>query len=824
MNTTTENKHTHKTNLPISGMYENWFLEYASYVILDRAVPSLEDGLKPVQRRLFHALKQMDDGRFHKVANVIGQTMQYHPHGDASIYEALVNLGQKELMVEMQGNWGDFRTGDKAAAARYIEARLSKFALEIAFNKDVTSWQLSYDGRKKEPINLPVKFPLLLAQGVEGIAVGLSTKILPHNFQELIKASIAVLKGQETNVLPDFPTGGLADFSQYNGGAKGSRVKVRAKIELVNKKLLAIKELPHGVTTSNLIDSIVKANDKGKIKIKKVVDNTAKDVEILIELPASISPDVTIDALYAFTNCEVSIAPNCCVIFDEKPVFLSVNKLLKLSTEHTVQLLKKELEVALAALQEKLHFASLEQIFIEKRIYRKIEKCETFEEVIETIAKALKRLTKDFLRPITREDVIRLTEIKIKRISKYDTFKAEDLIKNLQEEIANIQQKLANLNDYAITYFRNLLKKYGKGRDRQTEIQSFNTIKIAQVAIANTKLYVNRKDGFIGTSLKKDEFVRDCSDIDNVIVFKKDGKFLVTKVADKTFVGKNIIHIDVWHKGDERKIYHAVYHDPPSGKTYVKRFAVKAITYNREYDVTRGHKGSKLLYFSVHANSEAETIKVTLTPGAKAKNKTFEYNFADLAIKGRGVKGNELTKYPVRKIIQKSVGSSTLGGRKIWFDDTVGRLNRNEHGKFLGEFDTGDTILVIYNDGSYELTDFELTNRYEVKNILQIEKFDEQTVLSIIYYHGDRKAYYLKRFQIETSTLAQKFTYISDSKGSKLKFATTEKEPTIKYEYQLIRNGRKMKSTLALAKFVDVQGWKTLGQKMDVYKITSIEG
>ncbi len=808
--------------IPVSGLYKNWFLEYASYVILDRAVPSYEDGLKPVQRRILHALKNMDDGRFHKVANLVGQTMQFHPHGDASIYEALVNLGQKDLLIETQGNWGDFRTGDSAAAARYIEARLSKFALEVAFNKDVTEWQLSYDGRKNEPVNLPMKFPLLLAQGVEGIAVGLSTKILPHNFIELLKASIQILKGRTPKLLPDFPTGGLADCSNYNGGKRGGRVKVRARIEIKDKKTLLVKDLPYGVTTTSLIESIVKANDRNKIKIKKVTDNTAEHVEIEIELPPNVSPDVTLDALYAFTNCEVSIAPNCCIIIDDKPEFLDVNELLKRSTDHTVDLHRQELEYRLKVLMEKLHFASLEQIFIENRIYRRIEECETFEAVIEEIDKGLKPFKKQFIREITRDDIIRLTEIRIKRISKYDSFKADEAIRKLQDEIKEVQHHLDNIIDYAIDYFQNLIKKYGKGRERKTEITSFQNIKVRQVAIANQKLYVNRKDGFIGYGLKKDEYICDCSDIADIIVVRKNGKFQVCKISDKVFVGKDIIHVDVWQKGDERKIYHAVHYDAKSKNTYVKRFAVTAITRNREYDLTTDVKGSKLLYFAVHANSEAETINVLLSSTCKAKIKNFEFNFSELAIKGRSARGNILTKYPVRKVTQQSVGASTLGGRKIWYDDTVGRLNTDSRGKYLGEFDTGDNVLVLNSDGNYILTDFELSNHYDTKKLHTIEKFDPEKVLSLVYYHGERKTYHVKRFKVETTTIGQAFSFM-EGKGSKIFYLTTGKKPVIDITYQSKARGPKLKQSIRLEEFIDVKGWRSIGNKLPYHRINLLK-
>lgn len=807
----------------VTGMYKNWFLDYASYVILDRAVPALEDGLKPVQRRILHALKEMDDGRFHKVANAIGQTMQYHPHGDASIYEALVNLGQKDLLIETQGNWGDMRTGDSAAAPRYIEARLSKFALEVAFNADNTEWQLSYDGRKREPVNLPLKFPLLLAQGVEGIAVGLSTRIMPHNFVELCKASIDILRGKEINIYPDFPTGGMVDVANYNEGKRGGKLRVRARIVELDKKTLAIKDIPFSTTTGSLIESIVKASDKGKIKIKKVIDNTAKDVEIQVELAAGISPDITIDALYAFTDCEVSISPNCCIIIANKPRFLGVNELLRLSTAHTLALLKVELENKLRDLLEDLHFASLEQIFIEKRIYRDIEECETFEAVIETIDRGLKPHIKNFIRDITRDDILRLTEIRIKRISKYDSFKANERVRDLNEQIAQTQHHLAHLTEYAITYFNDLLKKYGKNRERRTEIRNFDNIVITQVAIANAKLYVNRAEGFAGTSLKKDEFICDCSDLDDIIVFRRDGKCLVTKVAEKTFVGKDIIYIDIWKKNDERRIYHLAYLDGENGISYVKRFNVTAVTRDREYLLISESKGSKVLYFSTQPNSESEEIRILLAPTSKAKIKDYPFNFGELSVKGRESKGNILARYPVKKITQTKVGSSTLGGRKIWIDENIGRLNLDGRGRLLGEFDTNDRIITVYKDGSYELGEFELTNRYELKEVVAIEKFSPtDTVLSAIYYNVEKTAYFVKRFRVETTTINQRFYFVDDPKKSPTLYISTQANPTVEYDFQVIKGKGKHTDSVSIAEFIDVKGWKSIGNKLTAYKIIAV--
>jgi len=812
--------------IPISGLYENWFLDYASYVILERAVPYLADGLKPVQRRILHALKQMDDGRFHKVANVIGQTMQYHPHGDASIGDALVKLGQKNLLIDTQGNWGDARTGDKAAAARYIEARLSKFALEVAFNPQTTDWQVSYDGRKKEPIHLPMKFPLLLFQGVEGIAVGLATKILPHNFIELCKGSIQNLKGKKVKILPDFPTGGRADFSQYNDGKRGGKVKIRVNIEEVDKHTLAIRDLPYGVTTNTLIDSIVKASDKGKIKIKKIVDNTAKEVEILIELPSGVSPDITRDALYAFTDCELSISPNCCVIVGKKPEFIGVSEMLQFCSERTKTLLKMELEIKLGELEEKWHMSSLEKIFIENRIYRDIEECETWEAVIETIDEGLEPFKKLLVREVTRDDIIRLTEIKIKRISKFDAFKADEYIRKLEDGQKETKKNLKNLTEYTIAYYQGLIDKYGKGRERKTEIvESFGEIRRTAVAVANRKLYMNAKDGFVGFGLKKDDFVCECSDIDDIIAFRKDGRFMVTRVSDKTFVGKNIIHAAVWKKGDERTVYNLIYSDPGSNKNYVKRFAVSGVTRDKEYDLTKGHEKSKVLYFSANPNGESELIKIALSPNCRANIKNFDYDFGDLAIKGRGSQGNVLTKWPIRKITFQSVGESSLGGMNIWVDMVSGVLNTNEKGLHLGEFDTGDFILVLYTDGSYKLTDFELTNRYRMGDVEEIVKWEEQDVISCVYYHGGKKKYYVKRFLVETTTLDTKYKFISEEPGSKLEIATTMENPVIEFTFTKGKGGGKKreKDILRVSTFIDIKGWRSLGNRLSNFNITKIE-
>lgn len=819
-NTPEENGESLHQSIPVTGMYKEWFLDYASYVILERAVPAIQDGLKPVQRRILHAMKEMDDGRFNKVANIIGQSMQYHPHGDASIGDAIVNLGQKELLIETQGNWGDIRTGDSAAASRYIEARLSKFALDVVFNPQTTEWQLSYDGRKKEPVTLPVKFPLLLAQGVEGIAVGLSTKILPHNFCELIEGSIQILEGGTTQMLPDFPTGGRADFSEYNEGKRGGRVKVRARIEEEDNKTLLIKDIPFGTTTNSLIESIIKANDKGKIKIKKVVDNTAKDVEIQIQLAPGQSPDMTIDALYAFTDCEVSISPNACVIIDEKPVFISVNDILRYNTEQTKVLLKRELEIRRGELMEKLLFSSLEKIFIENRIYRDIEECETWEAVIKTIDKGLDPFKPDFYREITTEDIVRLTEIKIKRISKFDAFKADELMRKLEDELKEVNYHLQHLVAYAVDYYRNLLQKYGKGRERKTEIRAFDTIEATVVAANNAKLYVNRADGFIGYGLKKDEFICDCSDLDDVIVIRKDGVCVVSKIQDKGFVGKDIMHVAIYRKGDQRMVYNLIYLDGTSGKTMVKRFQVLAVTRDREYDLTKGTKGSKVLYMTANPNGEAEIVTAYLTQGAKARIKVFDFDFSTIEIKGRAAAGNILTKYPIRKIQHKMDGVSTLGGLNIYYDSSIGRLNTDQRGKLIGNFLGEDKIIVFYKNGDYELTGFELTNRYEPSHVLQIEKFVSERVVSAVYYDGGSKTYFVKRFLIETTSLNKKFNLISDHKQSYLKLVSTDKQAQIKMTVSKGKEREEQEYDLDM--LIDVKGWKAIGNKLSPHPIEGL--
>ncbi|KAA3438078.1 DNA gyrase/topoisomerase IV subunit A [Rufibacter hautae] len=806
----------------VSGLYENWFLDYASYVILERAVPALEDGFKPVQRRIMHAMKEMDDGRFNKVANVIGQTMQYHPHGDASIGDAIVNLGQKDLLIETQGNWGDVRTGDSAAAPRYIEARLTKFALDVVFNGQTTEWQLSYDGRKNEPVTLPVKFPLLLAQGVEGIAVGLSTKIMPHNFRELIKGSIDVLKGRKTTLLPDFPTGGLADFTNYNGGGRGGKIRLRATIEKIDKSLLIIRDVPYGTTTTALMDSIVKASENNKIKIKKVVDNTAAEVEIQVHIPPGISPDLTIDALYAFTDCEVSISPNTCVIIEDKPRFLNVDELLRLSTTKTVRLLERELEIRMGELEDKWHNSSLEKIFIENRIYRDIEECETWEAVLEAIDKGLEPHKPLLRREVTQDDIVRLTEIKIKRISKFDSFKADEFIKKLEDEMAEVADNLANLVRYAISYFEGLLAKYGKGKERKTQIRTFDVVSAQKVAVANQKLYVNRKDGFVGYGLKKDEFVCDCSDMDDIIAIRKDGKFMVSKISDKIFMGKDIIHVGVYNKNDEHMVYNMIYVDGKTGISFAKRFAVTSITRDKEYDLTKGEKNSKVVYLTANPNSESELVSITLQPASTARVKQFDFDFAELLIKGKGSQGNIVTKHPIKKVVQKALGESTRGGREIYYDEVIGRLNTENRGRYLGSFNTDDSILVIFKDGSYELTSFELSNHYDVPNIEVIHKFSPELVVSAVYTEGETKVTYVKRFVVETSTMGKRFAFIPETKGSKLLAASVHPEPKAEIKFQRDKKSDKETESLLLSDFIDVKGWRAMGNKLNYFKIFGV--
>lgn len=813
-----EHKVTH-----LKGMYENWFLDYASYVILERAVPEVDDGLKPVQRRILHAMNRLDDGRYNKVANIIGHTMQFHPHGDASIGDALVQLGQKELLIDMQGNWGNTLTGDRAAAPRYIEARLSKFAKDVVFNPKTTTWKSSYDGRNKEPLTLPVKFPLLLAQGVEGIAVGLASKILPHNFCELIDASVLHLQNKDFNILPDFLTGGMADFTKYNDGKRGGKVRVRAKISQLDKKTLVINEIPFSTTTSSLIESIVSANDKGKIKIKKIDDNTAENVEIVINLASNVSPDQTIDALYAFTNCEVSISPNTCVIVDKKPYFISVKEILKQNTDHTVYLLKRELEIRLQELEDQWHNSSLEKIFIENRIYLRIEECETWECVIETIDQGLKPFKKLLKREITEDDIVRLTEIKIKRISKFNAFKADEIIKSVEEEITEVKNHLAHLIDYAIVYFRQIKKKHGKGRERKTEIRNFDTINASNVAVANSKLYLDREEGFIGTSLKKAEFVTDCSDIDDIIVFKSDGTMVVYKVAPKVFVGKGVIHVDVFKKNDNRTVYNMVYQNGKRGNYYIKRFAVVGVTRDKEYDLTIGSEGSKLIYFTANPNGEAEVVKVNLRSKPKLKKLSFDFDFSNLAIKGRNSRGNIITKHTIKNIVQREEGVSTLGARSIWYDDTVRRLNTDERGEFIGAFKGDDRILSIMESGEIKLTGYDLSTHFD-DDMKLVVKFDPDKILTAVYYDGEQQFYYVKRFQIPDSTPINKaINFIGEEKGSKLVTFSFDHLPRLQFEIKKKSSGETELEVIPLADFIAVKGYKAKGKRLSKHELRKIK-
>ena len=819
----------------LRGMYQDYFLDYASYVILERAVPAIEDGLKPVQRRILHALKQMDDGRYHKVANVIGQTMQFHPHGDAAIGDALVNLGQKELLIDPQGNWGDFRTGDSAAAPRYIESRLTKFALEVLFNPQTTTWLLSYDGRNKEPDTLPVKFPLLLSQGAEGIAVGLSTRILPHNFKEICRAAIQYLRGRNVKLYPDFMTGGMIDVTDYNDGKRGGKVKVRASIDVVDKKTLAIRELPYGVTTSSLIDSILKANDKGKIKVKKVDDNTAEDVELLVHLQSGVSPEVAMDALYAFTNCQVSISPNACVIVGDKPRFLGVTDILQASVDHTQELLRQELLIKQRELQERWHFASLEKVFIEERVYREIEEAESFDEALAIIGAEMRKHFREpgvkkagakdkrivLRRAITEDDLARLTEIRIKRISKYNSFKAEELLAQINVDLEQVQHDLDNLVDYTVAWYEMLLKKYGKDQDRRTTITIFDKVQAAAVVANNAKLYVDRAEGFVGMGIKKAEFVADCSDIADILVIRKDGKMLVTKIADKTFVGKDIVYVGVFDKTDDRQTFNFMYWDAQKKRAMAKRFNVTSVTRDREYDLAKGGEKSKVLYLSMHPNGEEEIVNVILSSAAKARIKSFPFDFGALEIKGRGVAGNMVTKYPVRKVEQREVGQSTLGAIEIHMDEVSGRLNTDGRGRRLGGFDTGDLIFALYKDGTYQLTDYELSHRYEVDQLIHIGKFDEDTVVSAIYYDGERKRTLVKRFEIESLTLDVRQSFITDNRYSKLLFASVDDRPRVTYAMTV--KGKKLEGDVDVAEFIDVKGWKSLGNKLSDVKLSGVK-
>ena len=802
----------------LGGMFKEWFLDYASYVILERAVPHLYDGLKPVQRRILHSMKRLDDGRYNKVANIIGNTMQFHPHGDASIGDALVQLGQKELLIDMQGNWGNVATGDRAAAPRYIEARLSKFALDVVFNAKTTFWTPSYDGRNKEPIALPVKFPLLLAQGTEGIAVGLSTKILPHNFNELIDASVKYLQDKSFTIFPDFISGGYVDVSRYNDGLRGGKIRVRAKIEVVDKKTLSITELPFSKNTTSLIDSIISANDKGKIKIKKIDDNTAAKVEILIQLYPGISTDQMIDALYAFTDCEISISPNACIIEDEKPQFLGVSEMLKSSANNTVELLKRELEIRLQELEDDWHKSSLEKIFIENRIYHLIEDSPDWEHTISTIDKGLEPFKHILRRDVSTEDIERLTEIKMKRITKHDAFKADEHINSLTEEMEVVKDKLAHIIDYTIAYYKEIKRKYGKDKERKTEIRDFENIEAAKVVVANEKLYVNRKEGFFGTGLKKDEFISNCSDIDDVIAFRKDGTYIVSKVAEKVFVGKDIIHIAVFKKSDKRTTYNAVYRDGKGGNAFMKRFAVTSITRDKEYEVSQGTKGSRLLYFTANPNGEAEVVKVYLKPKPRLKKLIFELDFSKLAIKGRNSKGNILSKDDIHKIILKEKGVSTLGGRKIWFDEAVKRLNVDQRGIFLGEFSGDDKILIISKEGSYRLSSFELANHFP-EDILTIEKHKKGKFYTVIHFDGEQKKYYIKRFEIDADD--KETLLISEHPKSKFVEISFDRKPVLQITFGG-KHADKEPEIIHAEEFIAIKGSSAKGKTLTSNKVKKI--
>ena len=815
-----EDSPVEETITKVTGMYKEWFLDYASYVILERAVPAIEDGFKPVQRRIMHSMKDLDDGRYNKVANIVGHTMQYHPHGDASIGDAMVQIGQKDILIDTQGNWGNILTGDGAAAPRYIEARLSKFALDVVFNPKVTDWQLSYDGRKKEPINLPVKFPLLLAQGAEGIAVGLSTKVLPHNFNELIDASIKHLQGKKFTIFPDFPTGGIADVTNYNDGLRGGKIRVRAKIHQEDKSTLVIKEIPFGTNTSSLIDSIIKANEKGKIKIKRIDDNTAAEVEIQIHLPSGISPDKTIDALYAFTACETSISPLGCVIEDNKPLFVGVTEMLRRSTDRTVDILKQELEIQLNELEEQWHFASLERIFIENRIYRDIEEEETWEGVISAIDKGLQPHITHLKRAITTEDIVRLTEIRIKRISKFDIDKAQQKIDTLEEDIAQVKQYLDNLITYAIDYFKRLKNQYSAGRERKTELKIFDDIEATKVVIRNTKLYVNRVEGFVGTALKKDEYIADCSDIDDIIVFTEDGKMTVTKVDDKKFIGKNIIYVAVFKKKDKRTIYNMIYRDGSKGASYVKRFDVTSVIRDSMYDLTQGKKDSAVLYFTANPNGEAEVVHVLLRQTGSIKKLKFDLDFADILIKGRNSKGNIVSKYPVKRIELKEKGLSTLKPRKIWFDDTVQRLNLDGRGEFLGDFRKDDRLLIITQSGKLKTVIPDVSLHFD-EDMVVLEKWKPQKPISVIYWEGEKELYYVKRFLVENEEREEYF--ISENEKSYMEIVSTDYKPVAEIIFAKPK-GKEAKENhvINLEEFISIKGINALGNQLTKEKIKQI--
>jgi topoisomerase-4 subunit A len=812
------NKEAMDQVIPVSGLYKEWFLDYASYVILERAVPALYDGLKPVQRRIMHAMEEMDDGRYNKVANIIGNTMKYHPHGDASIGDALVQVGQKDLLVDCQGNWGNILTGDRAAAPRYIEARLSKFAREVVFNAKTTEWQQSYDGRNNEPLFLPVKFPLLIAQGAEGIAVGMACKLLPHNFCEILDACVNVLKGKPFKLYPDFVTGGYADCTDYNDGLRGGKVRVRAKIRKFDKKTLVIDEVPFGTNTSSLIDSILKANDKGKIKIKKIEDNTSDKVEILVHLTNDVSPDQIIDALYATTDCEVSISPNAATIENNKPRFVGVAEMLRISVDQTVELLRLELKIKLNELEEQWHFSSLEKIFIENRIYRDIEECETWEAVLEAIDKGLLPHIAHLKREITEKDLVRLTDIKIKRISKFDAFKADEIISKLEDAITEVNEKLNNIVEYTIEYYKTVKKKYGEGRERKTELRTFENIVATKVVVANKKLYVNREEGFAGYGLKKDEYVCDCSDIDDVIVFRKDGTMIVAKVHDKAFFGKDIEHVNVWKKGDERTIYNLVYQDGPQGATYMKRFAVKSITRDKAYDLTAGTKGSKMVYFTANPNGEAEVLNVLLRPRPHLKKLRLEIDLSELSVKGRTSKGNILTKHLISKITQREALGSTLSARKVWYDETVQRLNDQERGTLLGSFSGEDKVLVVYQSGHYKLYEPKLNTHFE-EDMLHIGKLETSNPANVIYFDGEKEQYTIKRFEFEVNDRLNEF--LPEHPKTELTYFTLGESVVVEVEYDK-RTTDKESETITLEELIDVKGMKARGNRFCKEKIKTV--
>ncbi|REC50903.1 DNA gyrase/topoisomerase IV subunit A [Chryseobacterium piscium] len=815
-----DNSHEGESLKKVSGLYKDWFLDYASYVILDRAIPSVYDGFKPVQRRIMHSMRELEDGRYNKVANIVGNTMKYHPHGDASITDAMVGIGQRELLIDTQGNWGNIYTGDSAAAARYIEARLTPFALEVVFNPKTTEWSKSYDGRNNEPVDLPVKFPLLLAQGVEGIGVGLSTKILPHNFNELINASIAHLKGKKFEVFPDFLTAGFLDVSEYNDGHRGGKVRARAKISQVDKHTLIISELPFSKNTSDLIDSILKANEKGKIKIKKIEDNTSDKVEILVYLHNEVSPDKTIDALYAFTDCQVTISPNACVIVGDKPMFLNVSEILRMNTDHTVSLLKKELEIELNELQESWHFSSLERIFIENRIYHDIEEVKSWEEVLKTIDKGLKPHTAHLLREVTEEDILRLTEIRIKRISRFDLDKFKENIAALEGKIEQVRFHLANLIAYAIDYYQNIQKKYGKDRERKTELRIFDTIDASKVAVANEKFYANFEEGFIGTSLKKDQYLFDCSDIDDIITFRKDGSMKVVKVEAKTFIGKDIQHVAIWKKNDKRTVYNMIYREGRDGPYYMKRFSVTAVTRNTDYALGSDKRGSEMLYFSANPNGEAEVVSVLLKPNPRIRKNKMEIDFSELAIKGRDSKGNLVTKYSVKKVDLKEEGVSTLAPRKIWFDETVRRLNADVRGTLLGNFKGDDKILIINAQGEAKLVSFDLGNRFDDEYII-LEKWRPNQPITCIYYDGEKDMYFIKRFLLENNTNLQTFMP-SEHPKSFIERIIVSNNSTAEIIFAKDKGKEREPETVNIDEFIAVKGIKAIGNQFTKFKVKNI--